>query len=59
MDQDGLLIELGRIDLAHHTGATLEKFMAAPWKGHMVAVLRIFAYIKKYLKCHIVIDPHE
>jgi len=51
-------IELGRIDLAH-IGATLAKFMATPRKGHMVAVLRIFACIKKYLKCQIVIDPHE
>ena len=47
--------ELGRIDLAR-TGVTLAKFMRLPRKAsHMVAVLQTFAYIKKYIKCHIVV----
>ena len=51
-------IELGRIDLAH-TGATMATFMAAPRKGHMVAILRVFACLRKHISCKLVVDPRE
>ena len=48
-------IELGHIDLAH-TDATLAKFMTAPCKGHMTAIIRAFAYVKKHLQSKIIFD---
>ena len=51
-------IELGRIDLAH-TGATMATFMAAPRKGHIVAMLRVFAFLRKHISCKLVVDPRE
>ena len=51
-------IELGRIDIAH-SGSTMATFMATPRQGHMVAVLRIFAYLRKHISCKLVIDPCE
>jgi hypothetical protein len=41
-------IELGRIDITH-AGSTMAKFTVAPREGHLAAVVRIFAYIKKHL----------
>jgi len=34
-------------------------FMAAPHKGHMVAILRVFAYLRKHISCKLVVDPQE
>jgi hypothetical protein len=48
--------ELGRIDMAH-TGATMAKFMAAPREGHIVGLVKAFAYLKKHLRSKIVVDP--
>jgi hypothetical protein len=44
-------IELGRIDLAHF-GSTMAKFSVAPREGHLTAVVRGFAYVKKHLQSH-------
>jgi len=51
-------VELGRIDLAH-TASTMAKFLAAPREGHLTALIRVFAYIRKHPKSKIVIDPYE
>ena len=37
----------------------MAKFMVAPREGHLAAVVRIFAYIKKHLRSRIVFDPTE
>jgi Reverse transcriptase (RNA-dependent DNA polymerase) len=42
-------IELGHIDLAHF-GSTMAKFSMAPREGHLSAVVRAFAYVKKHLQ---------
>jgi hypothetical protein len=49
-------IELGCIDVAH-AGSTMVKFMAAPCQGHLVALVRTFAYLKQHLRSNIVFDP--
>ena len=51
-------IELGRIDLAH-SGAVMSKIMmASSRQGHLVALVKIFAYIQKPLWLCIVFDPN-
>jgi hypothetical protein len=42
-----------------HAGSKMAKFMAAHIDWHMAAVVRILAYIKKDLHCHIVFDRKE
>jgi Reverse transcriptase (RNA-dependent DNA polymerase) len=49
-------IELGRMDIAHF-GATMAKFAQAPREGHLNAVVRCFAYLKKRIESRLVIDP--
>ena len=39
-------VELGWIDITHDT-ATLAKFMSNPCEGHLKAVVRVSAYLKK------------
>jgi hypothetical protein len=51
-------VELGRIDL-NHFASTMAKFSAAPRQGHLSALIRCFAYVKKHLQSRIVIDPAE
>ena len=48
-------VELGQIDITHVT-ATLAKFMSNPREGHLKAVIRVFAYLKKQPKARIVMD---
>lgn len=48
-------VELGRVDLAHVAGA-MAHFSACPRVGHMVAVLRVFAYCKKHMQSKLVFD---
>jgi hypothetical protein len=40
-------VELGRIDIAHAV-SVMSHFSAMPREGHLYAVLRIFAYLKRY-----------
>ena len=49
-------VELGRVDLAHSAGV-MARFSAAPREGHMVDVMRIFAYCKKHPDSKLVFDP--
>jgi hypothetical protein len=49
-------VELRQVDLAHVAGAMV-KFSAAPRKGHLWIVLRIFAYCKKHNESKILFDP--
>jgi hypothetical protein len=51
-------VELARIDLAHACGV-LAKYMAAPRQGHLTAIIRVFAYIKKHNRSKIIIDKYE
>ena len=51
-------VELGQIDINHFT-STMAKFLAAPRQGHLYAVLRCFAYIKKHLQSQIIKDSAE
>jgi len=51
-------VEISRIDLAH-SAATMAKFMASPREGHLVGLLKIFAYLKLHMNSKIVIDPFE
>ena len=48
-------VELGRVDLCHAVG-TMARFSAAPRKGHLVNVLRIITYAKKYRESKLVFD---
>ena len=49
-------IELGRIDVTTKT-SMLASQMALPREGHLVAILRIFHYLKKHHNSRIVFDP--
>ena len=46
---------LGRLDV-HFAIQTMARFSAAPKEGHMRRMLRIFGYLKGYLKYGIIID---
>lgn len=49
-------IELGRIDVTTET-SMLASQMALPREGHLVAVLRIFGYLRKHHNSRIAFDP--
>jgi len=49
-------VELGRVDIAHFAG-TMAKFNAIPREGHLTAVVRYMAYLKKHLRSRLVFDP--
>jgi hypothetical protein len=49
-------VELGRIDITTET-SMLAAHMALPREGHMIAVLRIFSYLKKHHNARIAFDP--
>jgi hypothetical protein len=49
-------IELGRIDIVTEV-SMLASQMALPREGHLVAVLRIFSYLKKHHNSRIAFDP--
>jgi len=38
---------------------TMARFTAAPKEGHMQSMLRVFGYLKAYLKYGIIVDPEE
>jgi hypothetical protein len=48
--------ELGRIDITFAV-QLMSRFSNLPRQGHMVAVLHIFAYLKKHLNSRLVFDP--
>jgi len=49
-------VELARIDLTQAV-SLMARFCNAPCEGHMVAVLRMFGYIKGHLNAKVVFDP--
>jgi len=49
-------IEIGRIDINQEV-SLLASQMAAPREGHLVALLRVFAYLKKHHNSRIPFDP--
>lgn len=51
-------VELGRIDL-NHFASTMAKFSASPREGHLFALIRFFAYVKKHLQSGIIINSDE
>ena len=50
------LVTLGRFDIAYSVNA-LSRFSMAPRQGHLVAMTRVFGYLKKWIKGAIIIDP--
>jgi len=50
------LITIGRLDIHYATNA-LSRFAMAPREGHLIAVKRIFGYLKRYPTGKILIDP--
>jgi len=50
------LIMLSRFDVNYATHA-MSQFAMAPCKGHLVAMKRVFGYLKKYHKRCITVDP--
>ena len=51
-------VELGRIDICH-TAGVLASYMSCPRQGHMLAVLRVFAYLKKHGSSKLVFDSQH
>jgi hypothetical protein len=49
-------VELGRIDLTTET-SMLAAHTAMPREGHLIAVLRIFSYLRKHHNARIAFDP--
>jgi hypothetical protein len=50
------IVEIGRLDITCEL-STLASQMAQPRKGHLVAVLRIFAYLKVHHNSRLAFDP--
>ena len=50
------IIILGRFDIAYSVNL-LSRFSQAPREGHLDALKRVFGYLKKYSKGHIIINP--
>ena len=50
------IIILGRFDIAYAVN-TLSRFSQAPREGHLTAMIRVFGYLKKWMKGAILIDP--
>ena len=55
---NGLLHTLGRIDVTFAV-QTMARFTAVPKAGHMQRMLRVFGYLKGYLKYGILADSTE
>ena len=51
-------ITLGRFDI-HYAISTLSQFSIAPREGHFSALLRVFGYLRAYVKGKIIIDTRE
>jgi hypothetical protein len=49
-------VEIGRIDITTEV-SMLAAFMAMPRKGHLFAVFRVFAYLKKKHNSRLIFDP--
>ena len=52
------MIELGRVDILHEV-STLSSFQDAPRQGHLDAVYKIFAYLKKHERSRMLFDSFE
>ena len=52
------MVELGRIDVLAEV-SMLAAFSAAPRQGHLLAVLHLFAYLKKHKRSKLVFDPKK
>ena len=50
--------ELGRIDMLHEV-SKLSSYNAQPRKGHLEAIYRIFAYLKKHENSRIIFDRDQ
>jgi len=50
------MVELGRIDILTEV-SMLAAFSAAPRQGHLLAVLHLYAYLKKHKRSKMVFDP--
>ena len=52
------IVELGRVDLCIEV-SMMSSHLALPREGHLEAVFRIFAYLKKYHNAELVYDPSD
>ena len=50
------IVELGQVDIITEV-LTLASHMALPREGHLVALFRVFAYLKKHHNAQLVFDP--
>ena len=53
-----MVITLGRFDVVFAI-QTMARFSAVPKEGHLTRMLRVFGYLKGYLKYGIIIDTSE
>ena len=51
-------ITLGRFDI-HYGISTLSQYSMAPHQGHFSALLRIFGYLRAYVKGKIIINTNQ
>jgi hypothetical protein len=52
------MIELGRVDILHEV-SKLSSYQAAPRQGHLDAIYKIFAYLKKHERSRMLFDSYE
>ena len=52
------MVELGRVDICLEV-SIMSSHLALPREGHLQAVFRIFAYLKKYHNSELVFDPSD
>ena len=52
------VIELGRIDICLEV-SMISPHMALPQEGHLIHLLQVFSYLRKYYNSELVIDPSD
>jgi hypothetical protein len=50
------IVTLGRLDVAYATNC-MARFSMAPREGHMIAMKRLFGYLRKFPEAEILVDP--
>jgi hypothetical protein len=50
------MITLGRFDI-HYATNTLSRYSMAPRQGHLIAILRVFGYLKRFPGGQLLVDP--
>ena len=52
------IVELGRVDITCEV-LMMASMMAMPWKGHLIQLYHIFAYLKRKYNAEMVFDPTD